>query len=52
MKILIDTNVINSVFNPNSTKHPEYKPVLSCLIDPDKSGIMVYGGTRYKKELI
>ncbi|MCX2680930.1 hypothetical protein OOZ15_13335 [Galbibacter sp. EGI 63066] len=49
MAIIIDTNSIANVFSPSSHKHTEFKPVLEWILTG--KGIMIYGGTKYKKEL-
>ncbi len=51
MIIIIDTNVISIVFNVMSKKHDNFKPVYRCITDINCNGIMVYGGTKYIKEL-
>ena len=42
-------NVFASVFDPNSERHPEFKPVLNWILH--NQGKIVYGGTKYKAEL-
>lgn len=49
MAIIIDTNCFANVFSPKSSKHSEFKPVLEWILIG--KGIMVYGGSKYKKEL-
>ncbi len=49
MCIVIDTCVISSVLNPHSVDHREFRPVLEWI--SSGPGKMVYGGTKYKREL-
>jgi hypothetical protein len=49
MCIVIDTNTFASVFNPESQRHDEFKPVLDWIIYG--KGKIVYGGSKYKTEL-
>ncbi|OFX81514.1 MAG: hypothetical protein A2X12_00990 [Bacteroidetes bacterium GWE2_29_8] len=52
MCIVIDTNVLGSVFNDDpkcKEKHSEYKPVFDWI--NDGIGKIVYGGTTYCKEI-
>jgi hypothetical protein len=51
MCIVIDACVFGSVFNPNSQGHSEFKPVRDWVYDKEKRGQVVYGGSKYKKEL-
>ena len=48
MCLVIDMNVIPSVFNPNSDEHQNYKPVLEWVVKG--KGKMVCGGTTYWDE--
>lgn len=49
MAIIIDANCIANVFSKKSAKHTEFKPVLDWILLG--KGLMIYGGTHYKKEL-
>ena len=49
MAILIDVNVIPTVFCTKSLKHAEFEPVLKWILEG--KGLMVYGGSKYKEEL-
>jgi rRNA-processing protein FCF1 len=49
MCIIIDANVFGSVFNTGSKYHIEFKPIRDWIIEKD--GRVVYGGTKYIKEL-
>lgn len=49
MAIIIDANCIANVFSKKSAKHEDFKPVLNWILLG--KGIMIYGGTQYKKEL-
>lgn len=49
MCIVIDANTFASIFNINSADHQEYRPVKDWVTNG--CGFIVYGGTKYKKEL-
>ncbi|MCC8198229.1 MAG: hypothetical protein LIP06_06550 [Tannerellaceae bacterium] len=49
MCIIIDTNTFANVFNANSVKHEQFKPVLDWIIKGN--GKIVYGGSKYMGEL-
>lgn len=49
MCIVIDTNTFACVFEVNSKRHGEYRPVLEWIVHGN--GKVVYGGTKYKQEL-
>jgi len=49
MAIIIDTNCFANVFSKSSDKHLEFKPVLDWVLYG--KGFLIYGGTKYKKEL-
>jgi predicted nucleic acid-binding protein len=49
MCIIIDINVFADVFNKKSTFHIEFTPVQEWILKG--KGKIVYGGSRYKKEL-
>ena len=49
MCIVIDMNTLPSVFNQESKKHNEFKPVRHWVVEG--KGHLVYGGTEYKDEL-
>ena len=49
MCLVIDTNVWSSVFRTDSINHAGYGPVLEWItVGP---GFIVYGGTKYAREL-
>lgn len=50
MAIIVDTNCFANVFSRKSEKHPEFKPVLDWVLHG--KGFFVYGGTKYKNELL
>ncbi len=49
MCIIIDTNVLSHVFDKNNQNHAEFKPVLDWIINGN--GKIIYGGSKYKKEI-
>lgn len=49
MAVIIDTNCLANVFSRKTAKHDSFKPVLNWILLG--KGIMIYGGTKYKKEL-
>jgi len=49
MCVVLDCNIISSVFNPSEKDHEEFKPVLHWITSGN--GKMVFGGSKYKKEL-
>ena len=49
MCIVIDANTFSTVFNPDSQKHGDFKPVLEWIVHG--RGKIVYGGDKYKQEL-
>ena len=49
MCIIIDTNILNEVFNPKNQNHLEFKPVYEWIING--KGKVVYGGTKYITEI-
>jgi hypothetical protein len=49
MCVVIDANVIGKVFDPHSAEHPRFKPI--ALWVTTGNGSIIYGGTKYKKEL-
>lgn len=49
MCVVIDANVIPSVFNPNSAKHSEFIPLYNWI--RERKGKFVYGGSKFKNEL-
>jgi len=50
-KVIIDTNVFASVFNPNSHDFDNFEPVRNCITSPRCHGILVYGGTKFRDEM-
>ena len=51
MCIVIDANTWSCVFNLNDEKHKEFKPVLNWLLNTKEKSKIVYGGTKFLKEL-
>ena len=49
MCIVVDTNVVGSVFNPASANHEEFKPVFDWILRG--KGKLVYGGRTYAREV-
>lgn len=49
MCIILDINILSSVFSQAAMKHREFEPVLKWITEGH--GRVVYGGTKYKKEL-
>jgi hypothetical protein len=49
MCVVIDANVIGKVFDPYSTEHHRFRPV--ALWVTTGNGSVIYGGTKYMKEL-
>ena len=49
MPIIVDTNCFANVFSRTSTKHKDFQPVLSWVVEG--KGLFIYGGTKYKEEL-
>lgn len=49
MCIVIDTNTLAHVFNESSAGHQDFEPVFDWVTTGP--GHVVYGGTKYKKEL-
>lgn len=49
MCIIIDTNVLPSVFKQDSAKHSQFKPVRDWIIDG--KGKVIFGGTKYLAEI-
>lgn len=49
MCLIIDASAISSVFNNSNENHHQFKPVLDWLVDG--KGKIVYGGSKYKREL-
>lgn len=49
MCIILDINILSSVFSQAAMKHEEFEPVLKWITEGH--GRVVYGGTKYKKEL-
>jgi hypothetical protein len=49
MCLIIDTCTIPSVFNGSSQNHDRFIPVLEWITNGN--GCMIYGGTKYKREL-
>ena len=50
MCIVIDTNSLAHVFNNNSIQHQHFQPVFQWIVEGE--GHVVYGGTKYKDELL
>lgn len=49
MPVIVDANCIPEVFSTKSKGHPDFKPVFDWIVNG--KGLMVTGGTKYKKEL-
>lgn len=49
MAIIIDVNCYHNVFSRTSSEHKKYKPVKDWIIKG--KGLLVFGGTKYLKEL-
>lgn len=49
MTIVVDVNVLPCVFNPSNQKHSEFCHVADWIYMGN--GFLVFGGTRYKREL-
>jgi hypothetical protein len=49
MCLVIDVNAISKVFDPRNAEHDRFRPV--ALWVTSGSGSVIYGGTRYLKEL-
>lgn len=49
MCIVIDANVLGKVFDRNNVDHARFKPVCEWVVDG--SGSVVFGGSKYLKEL-
>lgn len=49
MCIVIDVNRIPSVFNPDTSDHHEFRPILDWI--ESRNTMVVYGGKKYKSEL-
>ena len=49
MCVIIDTNVLTSVFLPTSQDHSEFEPVYNWIFNG--KGKIVFGGSKYLKEL-
>lgn len=50
MCIVIDTNTLASVLNQSVSDHREFRPVREWIYD--KTGMIILGGSRYRKELL
>jgi len=49
MCFVLDTNVFGALFDSDNANHPNFKPALDWVVNG--KGKMVYGGTKYKKEM-
>jgi predicted nucleic acid-binding protein len=49
MCIVVDTCALSAVFNERNARHHEFAPVQEWITDGD--GMVVYGGSRYLREL-
>jgi len=49
--IVLDANVFASVFSVDSALHHQFKPVLDWITKKGTGGRVVFGGTKYKREL-
>lgn len=50
MPIVVDVNVFTSVFDTQSQDHADFAPVKEWI--EKRHGLLVYGGTKFKEELI
>jgi hypothetical protein len=50
-RVIIDTNVFDSVFNSNSRDFDNFYPVRNCITSPKCHGVLVYGGRKFRNEL-
>jgi predicted nucleic acid-binding protein len=50
MCVIVDANCFGSVFNPSAKHHKKFSPVYEWLLN-QKGGRLIYGGTKYKKEI-
>ena len=50
MAIIVDTNCFSRVFSRTNKEHKDFVPVLDWIIYGN--GFLVYGGSKYKKELV
>lgn len=50
-KVIVDTNVFTSVFDPATLNFDNFDVVRNCITSPRCHGILVYGGTKFRKEL-
>ncbi|MFN9109065.1 MAG: hypothetical protein ACK5XN_03160 [Bacteroidota bacterium] len=49
MCIIVDTNVLASVFKQNASNHSQFKPILDWIVYG--KGKLVFGGTQYINEI-
>ncbi len=49
MCIIIDINCLSNVFDAESQKHKDFKPILDWILN--RNGKIVCGGTKYREEL-
>lgn len=50
MAIVIDVNVFQMVFDPSNVNHEDFAPVKAWI--ESREGFLLYGGTKYKQELL
>jgi hypothetical protein len=50
MCLIVDANCFGCVFNPNTREHRRFVPVYNWLMY-GRGGRLIYGGTKYKKEV-
>ena len=51
MLIIIDTNIVDCVFDTKHSRHSNFEPVNKCITNINYPGIMVYGGSKFIREL-
>jgi predicted nucleic acid-binding protein len=49
--LVVDTNTFSSISNADSNDHNEFKPILQWIKNA-KGACFVYGGSKYKEELL
>jgi len=51
MNIIVDTCVINCVFDRKSSRFKNFEPIFKCICNRTSKGKMIFGGSKFKKEL-
>lgn len=49
MCVVVDSDCLSRVFNTGNSQHPEFEPLLKWILK--KEGKLVYGGSKYEREL-